>query len=361
MSCHSLAQRGAAPVPQVSVACFNMLCQSFCVPRRYPFCAPEALEWPHRWPRLQRALAGFGADIVALQEVRCGLIQPQHLPRQMREPGAAAPSRWPVGAQRAQQPGAARLPCCVHAQVTVALWPEVESFMAGLGYSGVLQRFSLGEGAPPYSSATFFLSAKFGLAWHEERSRALLLGLECLGPGLDSQVALSLRAAAVRLELDAPPPLPMCARALVCPQVLCVANVHLESSPHRPHDRVSQLRSALAHLRTRQEAAGQDPASSLVLVCGDFNSKANEAPCTFLREGRLVAGFRDPYYPLVPATRNTVEHPVRLRVWILQLGIGCCALRVCVSGGGGLLPFLSLQYLRHVLRVAPPGPTRTCP
>lgn len=232
---------------EVSVACYNMLCQSFCVPRRYPFCAPEALEWPHRWPRLQQALTGFGADVVALQEVRL-------------EPSIADPTT----------------------EVTVARWPEVESFMAGLGYSGVLQRFSLGEGAPPYSSATFFLSTKFALAWHEERSRALLLGLECLEPGLASQV-------------------------------LCVANVHLESSPHRPHDRVSQLRSALAHLRTRQEAAGQDPASSLVLVCGDFNSKANEAPCTFLREGRLAAGFRDPYYPLVPATRNTVEHPYLLR------------------------------------------------
>jgi endonuclease/exonuclease/phosphatase family metal-dependent hydrolase len=54
--------------------------------------------------------------------------------------------------------------------------------------------------------------------------------------------------------------------------VLYVANVHLEGSPYRPSDRVSQMRSALQRMQQHQLESGLQPSDCSVIICGDFNS-----------------------------------------------------------------------------------------
>ncbi len=61
-------------------------------------------------------------------------------------------------------------------------------------------------------------------------------------------------------------------------QVLYVVNVHLEGSPYRPNDRVSQMRSSLQRLQQAQEGqAKADPRECMVVVCGDLNSGRTES------------------------------------------------------------------------------------
>lgn len=67
------------------------------------------------------------------------------------------------------------------------------------------------------------------------------------------------------------------------PKVLYVANLHLEGSPYRPQDRVSQARSALARLAAHMAAHGLHPADAHVVVLGDMNSGAGESVHTLLR------------------------------------------------------------------------------
>lgn len=123
---------------------------------------------------------------------------------------------------------------------------------------------------------------KFELLWHEDRSRALLAALRCTaeGPALG--------------------------------QVLWVANVHLEGSPYRPNDRISQLKHALqrleGHMGGREAAEAGD-----VVVLGDFNSEEQDSPCWLLRRGRLERNHTDACCPQVPTTTVTIAHPFALR------------------------------------------------
>ena len=60
---------GGAP-QQLSIVSWNLLSQRFSTPQRLSDVYPQYLDWEHRWPLLQRELAGFGAvDVVCVQEV----------------------------------------------------------------------------------------------------------------------------------------------------------------------------------------------------------------------------------------------------------------------------------------------------
>ncbi len=91
------------------------------------------------------------------------------------------------------------------------------------------------------------MAGRLELLWCEHRSRALLAAFRFLDSyGLE--------------------------------QVLYVVNCHLEGSPYRPNDRVSQMRSALQRLQQcQQQQAGVEPRDCLVVVCGDFNSSRSES------------------------------------------------------------------------------------
>lgn len=117
---------------------------------------------------------------------------------------------------------------------------------------------------PPGMCPPAPLQDKFDLVWHEERSRALLAALRCKaeGPalgqvrGLELQaLRLAMRGASIKSFADrsGPPHGKPSARpsALAAPpimQMLWLVNVHLEGSPYRPNDRISQLRHALQRL-----------------------------------------------------------------------------------------------------------------
>ena len=54
----------------LSIVSWNLLSQRWSTPQRLRDVYPQYLEWEHRWPLLQRELAGFGpVDVVCVQEV----------------------------------------------------------------------------------------------------------------------------------------------------------------------------------------------------------------------------------------------------------------------------------------------------
>lgn len=173
------------------------------------------------------------------------------------------------------------------------------------------------------------------------------------------------------------------------PQKLYVVNVHLEGSPYRPNDRISQLKHALHRLQMRQasdgaadtlvgvgsgrgvavlamgvavpagrvpplpltasvqEANGEEPEACDVVVCGDFNSLPGDAPYLFLKSGRLDRGHTEAYLPQVGAAlQHLLAQAVRaLHLPVLGLGLGCfesaclhsvCVRVVCVVARAGL-------------------------
>ena len=88
--------------------------------------------------------------------------------------------------------------------------------------------------------------------------------------------------------------------------------MHLEGSPFRPNDRVSQLKSALQRLQLHLAASEVDPEPADVVVLGDFNSFMHDSPCWLLRRGRLERGHTDAICPAVPTTNETIAHPFAL-------------------------------------------------
>lgn len=80
-------------------------------------------------------------------------------------------------------------------------------------------------------------------------------------------------------------------------QVLYVINVHLEGSPYRPNDRVSQMRSALQRAQRHMESHNLNTETCQLVVCGDFNSGPQDAVCQLLRRGRLEGGYTEAYLP----------------------------------------------------------------
>ncbi len=211
-------------------------------------------------------------------------------------------------------------------------WEELLASPALRGYTGLLQERRGGDS--PIANAMLWRPSRLSLLWQDSRSRALLasflltdaLGQQQVSPGrrLTAQPA---RRAPAQPSYD-----PLHARLA---QVLFVANLHLEGSPYRPNDRVSQTRSALqvrrggepaAHpathvpqtppppaqvraaypcppwpspqrLEAQVAAAGLRPSEAHVLVVGDFNSGPHEAVCSFLyrcsaRRRRSASGSR---------------------------------------------------------------------
>lgn len=127
------------------------------------------------------------------------------------------------------------------------------------------------------------------------RSTLALLAKHQAGAGLDPGAAgINVTGSSSGLyttEVDSIPPdtLPF----LIPPtQVLYTANCHLEGSPYKPAERLNQLRSTLASLAKHQAGAGLDPGSCHVLIGGDMNSCAAEAPYKLLAQGWLPAGYR---------------------------------------------------------------------
>ena len=149
----------------------------------------------------------------------------------------------------------------------------MKEYMFSLGYDAVVQ-------LKPHEVklAIFWRRHVFELCWSEERSRVLIAELK-----------------ASRAQFY-------------------VINAHLEGSPWRASDRVSQIRHALHrleyHVEMMRESAHLAIRNANVIVAGDFNSTDKDAPCTFLRQGHLPAGFTDPNPPgQAPATTNDIHHP----------------------------------------------------
>ena len=138
--------------------------------------------------------------------------------------------------------------------------------------------------------AIFYRQDRLRLVWQEERSRVLLAALQCTGEGpAQGQVGgggghmpACLHAAAcsscVYTRVCRPP---VAVQLLQRPQflllhlfrlqVVWLANVHLEASPYRPNDRISQLRSALQRLQAQfsSRAGGlQEAAARMPIGCG---------------------------------------------------------------------------------------------
>jgi hypothetical protein len=59
--------------------------------------------------------------------------------------------------------------------------------------------------------------------------------------------------------------------------VLYAANVHLEGSPYKPQERLSQLRSTLAALAKHQAGAGLPPTDCHVVIAGACVAAAGAA------------------------------------------------------------------------------------
>lgn len=143
--------------------------------------------------------------------------------------------------------------------------------MSRLGYDAVVQ-------LKPHEVklAIFWRRHLFQLCWWEERSRVLIAELKA-----------------------------SCAQ-------FYVINAHLEGSPWRASDRVAQIRHALHrleyHIETQKSSTQVKDAN--VVVAGDFNSTDKDAPCIFLRQGYLPAGYTDPNPPgQEPATPHDIHHP----------------------------------------------------
>ena len=128
------------------------------------------------------------------------------------------------------------------------------------------------------------------LRWREERSRALLTELSLQSSTMSSEGDVNTRE-----------------------DTVFVVNVHLEGSPYRAADRVSQLRHALHRLAHHIETTGRDIKTAKLILVGDFNSLPGDSPCKFLREKHLPAGYRDEYLPgQDSATDHDIDQPFEL-------------------------------------------------
>lgn len=227
---------------------------------------PTYLEYDYRWPLLQRELSDFGAEILCLQEVtheRCGRLSDSVL--YWAECGGARPA-----------PHSARfMPLWLPRR-----WEELRSFMAQLGYDSVVQH-------KPHDMllAVFWSSSRFSLRWSEERSRAMMVELEVLSAKREpSEHERQLWEVEERQEGGGQAPRGDASRQNGCTsaantdgagvhserqrRLLYVINVHLEASPHRPGDRVNQIRHALHRLQYHLHTRGIAPEAVDLVVAG---------------------------------------------------------------------------------------------
>ncbi|MEW5307631.1 MAG: hypothetical protein WDW38_011404 [Sanguina aurantia] len=160
-------------------------------------------------------------------------------------------------------------------------WEEICSSAALSGYTGYLQEKQGGESAT--MGVALFVKRQRGLrlVWRESRTRALLGALSFL----DS-----------------------CGQQ----QLLYISVCHLEGSPYRPSDRVSQIRSVLDRLQRHQADHGLGPGECPLLVVGDLNSGRADSICQLLHRGRLEGGSTCISPPHTVVTRTTLSHPFAL-------------------------------------------------
>ncbi len=168
-------------------------------------------------------------------------------------------------------------------------WDDLKSFMADLGYASLVQENRKLE----VKLAVFWRCSAITLAWSEERSRALLTEMTIHNTDNNNNISNT--------------------NTNTSDYTLFVINVHLEGSPSRASDRVSQLRHALQRLSYHLETTNRSVATAKVIIAGDFNSISTDAPSKFLKEGKLDAGYTDPINQSHPATEHDIHHPFVLR------------------------------------------------
>jgi mRNA deadenylase 3'-5' endonuclease subunit Ccr4 len=155
--------------------------------------------------------------------------------------------------------------------------------MADLGYDCLVQ-----QKPHEVKLAVFWRCRTITLAWSEERSRALLTEMTLHNNNSSNNTNINTTT-------------------------VYVINVHLEGSPYRAADRVSQLRHALQRLAYHLETTGRSISTAKVILVGDFNSICSDSPSKFLKEGILEAGYTDPMPPdQQPATDHDIHHPFHL-------------------------------------------------
>eukprot|EP00198_Chlamydomonas_reinhardtii_P001888 XP_001691224.1 predicted protein [Chlamydomonas reinhardtii] len=248
----------------------------------------------------------------------------------------AWPHRWAALQQQLASFGADVI--CLQ-EVEPARWQEIVSSPALAGYTGLLQDRGRGsDAAPVITNALLWRPDKLGLVWSESRSRALLAAF-VFWDGVGQQ------------------------------QLLYVANLHLEGSPYRPNDRISQTRSALQRLEAHQLSHGLSPGDAAVVVCGDFNSGRHETVCSFLHRGRLEGGTTEPHLPqvevsavggeieggsrrraLCTVTKTTIAHPYALHEAYSSGGVELPFTRKVQSAGGPGTADMALRWPQHVCR-----------
>ncbi|KAG2426336.1 hypothetical protein HXX76_013093 [Chlamydomonas incerta] len=227
----------------------------------------------------------------------------------------AWPHRWAALQQQLSSFGADVI--CLQ-EVEPARWQEMMASPALAGYTGLLQDRGRGsDSSPVIANALLWRPDKLGLVWSESRSRALL-------------------AAFVFWD------------GLVQQQLFYVANLHLEGSPYRPNDRISQTRSALQRLEAHQLCHGLSPGDAAVVVCGDFNSGRHETVCHFLHRGRLEGGTTEPHLPQVEVTKTTIAHPYALHEAYSSGGVELPFTRKVHSAGGPGAADMALRWPQHV-------------
>jgi mRNA deadenylase 3'-5' endonuclease subunit Ccr4 len=126
--------------------------------------------------------------------------------------------------------------------------------MGTLGFAGIQQ-----QRTTPVPLAVFWQRANFDLLWSEERSRVQICQF----------------------------------RHRVTSAQVFVVNCHLQGRPDEVTSltRVSQLHKALRRLELRLSGSNIRPRDASIFICGDFNSRAEDAPVQFLRKGHLSASL----------------------------------------------------------------------
>jgi hypothetical protein len=214
-------------------------------------------------------------------------------------------------------------------------WLELKAYMASLGYAAAAQA-KAAAGGSDFMLAIFYRPDRLRLVWQEERSRVLLAALQCGAEGpAQGQVGGGAHACRCMEQwayqsvggcgscAAAPLPTQTCCCMPYRSQVVWLANVHLEASPYRPNDRISQLRSALQRL----EAQFSSRAGAL-LMAADGDARGHAPRCllgcqpgstacptsTHLTGGRMICPLRSPLPPLLwlyamvaPLMRHALE------------------------------------------------------
>lgn len=208
--------------------------------------------------------------------------------------------------------------------------------MANLGYQGIVQKKP-----HDFFLALFFRTSKLSLTWSEERSRALMAELQLKTNTTTNSTSNTAENTTGIAENgtgrhgsngNGSTHINNNNKAIIGEhsnntnnqqqqqqqqdseyQPVYIVNVHLEGSPYRPNDRVSQIRHALQRLEHHLETKGLDPKTARVLICGDFNSLPTDSPCDFLRKGVLEADHVEAHLPEIVVTKETIHHGFMLR------------------------------------------------